>query len=175
MKWKDLPLKRELFGKLKSGRHISMDESEMYRALSEHEDTFRDFFGSIGFSLIRHSRNFFYFEGTGSGTFSTRAAVFFFILVEWLSDQGSSVTESLFGQLTQVDKLPHLDRDRYRKYMLEAGIDSRDSLLILLKRMDKLGFIHMEEERAFVFKTPAYRFLDLCNEIKAEETGENND
>jgi hypothetical protein len=173
--WKDLPLKRELFEKLKSGHHISMDESEMYRALSENEDTFRDFFGSIGFSLMRHSRNFFYFEGTGSGTFSARAAVFFFILVEWLSDQGSSVTESLFSQLTQVDKLPHLNRDRYRKYMLEAGIDSGDGLLTLLKRMDKLGFIHMEEERAFIFKTPAYRFLDLCNEIKEEETGENDD
>jgi hypothetical protein len=170
--WEDLPMKRELFDKLRNGRHVFLEDGEAFRTLSENENLFREFFGSLGFTLVRHSRDFFYFEGTGGG--SSKAAVFFFILVEWISDEGRGIAESLFEEPIPVEKLPHLTRDRYRKYLLETGIDCEDDLMNLLKRMEKLGFIHFEDEGAFVFKAPAYRFLDLCNEIKSEGTGEEN-
>lgn len=169
MNWKELPLKKELFELLRNGRHLSLADGSSFRALCDNEDLFREFFGALGFNLVRHDRDFFYFQGSAGGLFSARAAVFFFILAEWVSDNGGSVSRLLFEDSTTLEKLPHLERDRYRKYMQETGIDSEEGLVILLKKMEKLGFIEFENESAFVFRSPAFRFLDLCTEIKAEE------
>ncbi len=174
MNWEELPMKSELFELLRKGRHVSSVDGECFKELAENETVFRKFFASLGFLLERHEKDFFYFQGSKSSSFSAKAAVFFFILVEWISDQGGSTIQWLFEQVTHVDNLPHLERERYKKYMIETGIDSKDDLMNLLKKMEKLGFINFENERSFIFRKPAFRFLDLCREIKNEEETNGN-
>ncbi len=163
---------REAFEKLRSGCHLSIEDGECYRALADNEKDFTSLFASLGFALINHRRGFFYFKGgSGYSSFGSKVAVFFFILVEWISDSGGQVEEYLFNRLTMTSDLPHLKRDRYKQYMADAGIETEDSLGNLLKRMERLGFIRFQSEGIFRFKNPSYRLLDLCSEIIEEEEG----
>jgi chromosome condensin MukBEF MukE localization factor len=156
---------------LRSGRHVSHYDGRCYRALCENEREYRELFASLGFTLTRHDRDFFYLQGSGGGSFSAKAAVFFFIMAEWVSDNGESVTEALFESPVAIVKLPHLERERYRKYMAETGVDSEETLMNLLNRMQRLGFIEFQGEEGIIFRDPSYRFLDLCAEISAEGKG----
>lgn len=162
----ELPELKEVFGRLRSGRHVSSEDGAIYRALAEHEDEFRILFDSLGFVLLRHSRDFFYFKGSsGYSSFGTRIAVFFFILVEWIAERGDRLEETLLTQSFLIADLPHFQRERYRKYMAEAGMENEDSLHNLFQRMERLGFLRRENEHSLRFRTPAYRLLDLCAEI----------
>ncbi|PIE51936.1 hypothetical protein CSA37_09165 [Candidatus Fermentibacteria bacterium] len=169
MSWEELPLKKETFERLRTGRHVSHTDGECYRALCGNEEEYREFFASLGFTLTRHNRDFFYLQGISGGSFSARAAVFFFILVESISDNGESVTEVLFDSPIPLNKLPHFERERYRKYMAETGVETEEAFENLLKRMQRLGFIEFQGDEGIIFRDPSYRFLDLCAEIAAEE------
>lgn len=165
----ELPKLKEVFNKLRSGRHVSGEDGTIYGALAEHEEEFRALFDSLGFVLLRHRRDFFYFRGSsGYSSFGTRIAVFFFILVEWISEKGQRLEETLFTQSFLITDLPHFQRERYRKYMSEAGMEDEDSLHNLFQRMERLGFIRRENEHSLRFRTPAYRLLDLCTEVLGE-------
>ncbi|HRW77307.1 MAG TPA: hypothetical protein P5207_01440 [Candidatus Sabulitectum sp.] len=172
MSGEELPLIKELFERLRTGRHVYHADGECYRALCGNEEEYREFFASLGFTLTRHQRDFFYLQGSGGGSFSAKAAVFFFILAEWVSDNGESVTEALFESPVPLNKLPHLERERYRKYMAETGVDSEETLTNLLNRMQRLGFIELQGAEGIIFREPSYRFLDLCAEITTEEKSE---
>lgn len=175
MSWSELPRIGDIFDRLKNGRHISTDDGALYKALAENENEFRDLFASLGFSLVHHDRGFFFFKSDARfSQAGVRIAVFFFILVEWLSDRGEPLEEALFTRLFSSAELPHLEQKRYRAYMSEAGVDDEDSLDNLLRQMERSGFIRSEGERVFRFRTPAYRLLDLCAEALrdgAEEAG----
>ena len=95
-------------------------------------------------------------------------AVFTFILVESLADQGKQVEETLMTHTFTVIELPHLSTDRFIAYMRDVGVTSLDDLRQVLKNMRRLGFVEMVGDDLFRFRTPAYRFLDLCSELAAE-------
>lgn len=165
----ELPELKEVFKRLRSGRHVSGEDGAIYRALNEHEEEFRVLFDSLGFELLRHRRDFFYFKGSsGYSSFGTRIAVFFFILVESIAERGERLEETLFTQSFLIADLPHFQRERYRKYMAEAGMEDEDSLHNLFQRMERLGFLRREDEHSLRFRTPAYRLLDLCTEVLGE-------
>ena len=64
-----------------------------------------------------------------------------------------------------VPDLPHLKSARYRAYLKEAGSTNDDDLRGILRQLERFGFIHRHSEDSFTFRTPAYRFFDLCIEI----------
>ncbi len=173
MSWTDLAHLGEVFDRLRSGRHVSRDDTPIFRDLTEHEDEYRELFTALGFELVHHVRDFFYFRSDARYSHSgARMAVFFFILVEWLSDRGDAIEETLFSRPFDVSELPHLDQKRYRTYMEEAGAGDEESLGNLLKQMERYGFISREGERIIRFKAPAYRLLDLCAEVLKTDTSE---
>lgn len=171
----ELPELKEVFKRLRNGRHVSSEDGATYRALAEHEEDFRILFDSLGFVLLRHRRDFFYFRGSsGYSSFGTRIGVFFFILVEWIAEKGEQMEETLFSQPFLIADLPHFQRERYRKYMAEAGMEDEDSLHNLFQRMERLGFIRRDNEHSLRFRTPAYRLLDLCTEVLGESGEESS-
>jgi hypothetical protein len=92
-------------------------------------------------------------------------AVFVFILIESLSDQGEPVVDTLMTRTFAIPDLPHLKSARYRAYLKEAGASSEDDLRKVVNQLERLGFVQRHTEDAFTFRTPAYRFFDICIEI----------
>jgi len=98
--------------------------------------------------------------------------VFMFILIEWLSDQGHQVEESLMTMRFKVNELPHLHIERYTEYMKEAGIQAEEGLVDVLRSLERYGFLERIGTEAFRFKPPVFRFVDLCHLILGQSQSE---
>jgi hypothetical protein len=134
--------------------------------LRENPDAYQDLFHHLGFHLQVHQRDFFYFRGRDSLSLqASRMAVFVFILIESLSDQGEPVVDTLMTRTFSIPDLPHLKSARYRAYLKEAGAVSEDDLRGIVRQLDRFGFIQRQTDDSFTFRTPTYRFFDLCIEI----------
>ncbi len=134
--------------------------------LRENLDAYQNLFHHLGFRLQVHQRDFFYFRGKDSLSLqASRMAVFVFILIESLSDQGDPVVDTLMTRTFSVPDLPHLKGARYRAYLKEAGASSEDDLRGIVRQLERFGFIQRHTDDSFTFRTPAYRFFDVCIEI----------
>ena len=82
------PIFRELF----KGYHISRRDPELYAQLSNAQDQYRTLFKALGFELVCDTRGFYYFvpelAAAQVNKTAQRLALFTFILVEHLADQG---------------------------------------------------------------------------------------
>lgn len=164
-----LPRLKEVFEILRRGRHICPEDGDLYWAVHDNLDSFQDLFSHLGFHLKAHHRDFFYFHGQGSlSDTGARMAVFMFILLEVMGDQGKSVEEELMTATFSLSDMPHLSGNRYRSYMKEAGIDGEEGLELVIRNMERFGFLQRLREGSFRFRIPVYRFLDLCHEVLAE-------
>ncbi len=169
----DLPHMEDVFDALRRGRHITLRDGELFQALQNHQEEYAELFGNLGFDLVRHSRDFYYFRDENNFTDrASRIAVFMFILVEWLADQGEPVEETIMTRRFGVDELPHLESERYVNYMREAGVTDRGDLVRVVQAMDRFGFARRAGSGSFEFAPPIYRFLELCMEMVDEEDGE---
>ena len=165
----DLPRLRDVFEALRRGRHLCPEDGELYWALRDHREAFGELFGRLGFRLETHPRDFFYFAGEGSlSDVGVRLALFLFILVEALADQGVAVEETLMTRTFSVPDLPHLASERYRAYLREAGVEGEEGLGGVVRNLERLGFARRQGEGDFRFRPPVYRFLDLCQQVLAE-------
>lgn len=162
----DLPLLEEIFDALRRGRHLCAADGKSYWALRENLEAYQDLFHHLGFRLQVHQRDFFYFRGKDSlSPQASRMAVFVFILIESLSDQGEPVVDTLMTRTFSVPDLPHLKSARYRAYLKEASAASDDDLRKIVGHLERLGFVQRQTDDSFSFRTPAYRFFDVCIEI----------
>ena len=167
-----LPMLEEIFNELRRGRHICAADGKVYWALRDNLAAFQDLFGRLGFRLQAHQRDFFYFRGQDSlSPQASRMAVFVFILIEFLSDQGEPVVDTLMTRTFSVVDLPHFKSARYRAYLKEAGISGEDDLNGLLRQLERFGFIQRNTDNTFNFRAPAYRFFDVCIEILNRDEG----
>ena len=166
----DLPYLSEIFDALRRGRHLCATDGKLFRALRDNIEEYQHLFQALGFKLEVHNRDFYYFRGKDSlSPQASRMAVFVFILIETLSDQGEPVVDSLMTRTFSVSELSHLRSARYRAYMKEAGVTTEDDLRGILRQLDRFGFIKRHSENSFSFSTPAYRFFDVCIEILSRE------
>ena len=167
-----LPRLKDVFQALRRGQHICAADGETYRALEGHHDEFAALFRDLGFRFEHHRRGFYYFRGEDAmSETGRRLSVFMFVLVEWLGDSGRSIEESLLTQSFHLRKLTHLSHDRYRGYMAEAGVADEGQLERVLGHLERLGFVERITDDEFRFRTPVYRFLDLCLEFEEEDAG----
>ena len=166
----DLPHLSAVFEALRRGRHVSIIDGNLYAALKSRTDDFAALFGQLGFELIHHPRDFFYFVDRGNFTeLSARMAVFMFVLVEDLADRGDAVEETLMSRHFRYADLPHLSGERYRQLMREAGMTEPADVEHLVQIMERFGFAERLDDDSFAFRPPAYRFLDLCLDIAAKD------
>jgi hypothetical protein len=165
----DLPRLREVFDALRRGGHLCPEDGELYWALRDHRDAYAALFERLGFRLEAHPRDFFYFRGEGNlSDAGARMALFVFVLVEALADQGAAVEEALLTRTFGVAELPHLGSERYRAYLREAGIEGEEGLEGVVRNLERFGFARRLGEGRFQFRPPAYRFLDLCLQVLAD-------
>ena len=119
------PIFRELF----KGFHISRRDPELYAQLSNFQDQYRGLFKALGFELVCDTRGFYYFvpEQAAAQVNKTaqRLALFTFILVEHLADQGRDPMSVLDGGSLGRDELPSM-LEKYRDLFLQAEVQTPD-------------------------------------------------
>ncbi|MEJ2033641.1 MAG: hypothetical protein P8Y63_11505 [Deltaproteobacteria bacterium] len=165
-----LPLLSEIFDALRRGQHLCAEDGKPFWALRDNLDAYQDLFRHLGFRLEAHPRDFFYLRGNDNlSPQATRMALFVFILIESLADQGEPVVDTLMTQAFAIPELPHLNGARYRAYLKEAGASSEDDLRGIIRQLERFGFAKRLDDETFRFRTPAYRFFDLCIEILNRE------
>jgi hypothetical protein len=161
------PIFRELF----KGYHVSHRDAELYSQLSNQQDAYRALFRALGFELVCDSRGFYYFvpEQMGAQVNKTaqRLALFTFILVEHLADQGRDPLAVLDGGSLGRDELPPL-LEKYRDLFLQAEVTTQEELEEkVMRRMTQLGFAS-EDNGIYRFLPPMHRFLDVCLSVQQD-------
>ena len=161
------PIFRELF----KGYHVSRRDAELYSQLSNQQDQYRALFKALGFELVCDTRGFFYFvpEQMGAQVNKTaqRLALFTFIIVEHLADQGRDPLAVLDGGSLGRDELPPL-LEKYRDLFLQAEVQTQDELEEkVMRRLTQLGFAS-EENGIYRFLPPMHRFLDVCLSVQQD-------
>ncbi|MDO9625410.1 MAG: Mks condensin complex protein MksE [Pseudomonas sp.] len=161
------PIFRELF----KGYHVSRRDPELYAQLSNQQDQYRALFKALGYELVCDSRGFYYFvpEQMGAQVNKTaqRLALFTFILVEHLADQGRDPLAVLDGGSLGRDELPTL-LEKYRDLFLQAEVTSVEELEEkVMRRLNQLGFAS-EENGIYRFLAPMHRFLDVCLSVQQD-------
>lgn len=161
------PIFRELF----KGYHLSRSEPECYAQLSNMQDQYRALFMALGFELVCDPRGFYYFvpEQMGAQVNKTaqRLALFTFILVEHLADQGRDPIAVLDGGTLGRDELPSL-LEKYRDLFLQAEVTTQDELEErVIRRLTQLGFAE-DSNGIYRFLPPMHRFLDVCLSVQQD-------
>ncbi|MDP3847176.1 MAG: Mks condensin complex protein MksE [Pseudomonas sp.] len=161
------PIFRELF----KGYHVSRRDAELYSQLSNLQDAYRALFKALGFELVCDPRGFYYFvpEQIGAQVNKTaqRLALFTFIIVEHLADQGRDPLAVLDGGSLGRDELPPL-LEKYRELFLQAEVQTQDELEEkVMRRMTQLGFAS-EDNGVYRFLPPMHRFLDVCLSVQQD-------
>ncbi|OYT97010.1 MAG: chromosome partitioning protein [Pseudomonas sp. PGPPP3] len=161
------PIFRELF----KGYHVSHRDAELYSQLSNQQDQYRALFKALGFELVCDSRGFYYFvpEQMGAQVNKTaqRLALFTFIIVEHLADQGRDPLAVLDGGSLGRDELPPL-LEKYRDLFLQAEVQTQDELEEkVMRRLTQLGFAS-EDNGIYRFLPPMHRFLDVCLSVQQD-------
>jgi len=161
------PIFRELF----KGYHVSRRDPELYAQLSNFQDQYRMLFKALGFELVCDTRGFFYFVPDSAtpqvNKTAQRLALFTFILVEHLADQGRDPIVMLDGGSLGRDELPSL-LEKYRDLFLQAEVQTSDELEEkIMRRMTLLGFAN-EEHGIYRFLPPMHRFLDVCLSVQQD-------
>lgn len=161
------PIFRELF----KGYHISRSNPELYAQLASQQDQYRGLFKALGYELTCDSRGFYYFvpEQMGAQVNKTaqRLALFTFILVEHLADQGRDPLAVLDGGSLGRDELPAL-LEKYRDLFLQAEVTTQEELEEkVMRRLTQLGFAS-EDNGIYRFLAPMHRFLDVCLSVQQD-------
>lgn len=161
------PIFRELF----KGYHVSRRDAELYSQLSNQQDQYRALFKALGFELVCDTRGFYYFvpEQMGAQVNKTaqRLALFTFIIVEHLADQGRDPLAVLDGGSLGRDELPPL-LDKYHDLFLQAEVQTQDELEEkVMRRLTQLGFA-LDDNGIYRFLPPMHRFLDVCLSVQQD-------
>ena len=161
------PIFRELF----KGYHVSRRDAELYSQLSNQQDQYRALFKALVFELVCDTRGFYYFvpEQMGAQVNKTaqRLALFTFIIVEHLADQGRDPLAVLDGGSLGRDELPPL-LEKYRDLFLQAEVQTQDELEEkVMRRLTQLGFAS-EDNGIYRFLPPMHRFLDVCLSVQQD-------
>ncbi|WP_417661442.1 Mks condensin complex protein MksE [Pseudomonas sp.] len=161
------PVFRELF----KGYHVSRRDPELYTQLSNQQDQYRALFKALGFELTCDPRGFYYFvpEQIGAQVNKTaqRLALFTFILVEHLADQGRDPIAVLDGGSLGRDELPAV-LEKYRDLFVQAEVTTQDELEEkVMRRLCQLGFAS-EDNGIYRFLAPMHRFLDVCLSVQQD-------
>ena len=160
-----------IFRELLKGSHISRRDPELYSQLSTMQDSYRALFKAQGFELVCDSRGFYYFvpEQMGAQVNKTaqRLALFTFILVEHLADQGRDPLAVLDGGSFGRDELPPL-LDKYRELFQQAEVNTQEELEEkVMRRLTQLGFA-FDDNGSYRFLAPMHRFLDVCLSVQQD-------
>lgn len=161
----ELPQLRQIFDALRLGRHICAEDGMSFYSLRERFEEYARLFNALGFELCSHERGFYYFRARGDlGKGATQMAVFFFVLVDALGNEGQNVRDAIFEGDHRVDDLPHFKLETHRQCLAEVDIHKPEDLERIIDQLKRYGFVETSRRGTFRFRAPAWRFVDLCYE-----------
>lgn len=172
----DLPYLRDVFDRLRRGHHLSPEDEPLFSAVAARHEEYAGWFRQLGITLVRHPRDFFYFEpdaGEGEREALSRIAVFSFILVDHAANEGRPVEEYVFGQHFLISRLPHLSLDRYVALLRQVDVEEVSGLRQVVRNLERFGFAKVLGEDEFRFLRPFHRLLDKCLELASAPKGNN--
>lgn len=166
----DLPHLQEVFERLRRGWHLSPEDEPAFSAVALQVEAYAEYFAPLGIRLVRHPRDFFYFEPESAENIPDalpRIAVFSFILIDHAANQGRPIEDYLLGQHHIVSQLPHFTLDRYTAMLRQVAIEDLAGLRQVLKNMERYGWIKFVGEEEFRILRPFHRIFDKCLELSA--------
>src|SRR6266446_2043806 len=134
----ELPHLREVFDRLRRGWHLSPEDEPAFSAVVAQPEAYAEYFAPLGIKLVRHPRDFFYFEPESLENISDtlpRIAVLSFILIDHAANQGRPIEDYLLSQHFFISKLPHFTSDRYAAMLRQMEIEDAAGLRQVLKNM----------------------------------------
>jgi hypothetical protein len=164
----DLPHLQEIFDRLRRGCHLSPEDEPAFSAVAADSEAYAAYFAPLGLKLVRHPREFFYFEpdaGESGSDVLPRIAVFSFILIDHAANQGRPIEEFLLSQHFLISKLPHFTLDRYTALLRQMEVEDTAELRQILKNMERLDWAKFDGEEQFRFLRPFHRVFDKCLEL----------
>lgn len=167
---KELPYLKEIFDRLKRGYHLSPEDEPFFSALSASSDEYTAYFAPLGLTLVRHERDFFYFEPDNPENIPAtlpRIAVFSYILVDHAANEGRSIEEYVLGQNFLVSALPHFTLDRYAALLRQVEVFDEAELRQVLVHMERIGWVKWLGQDEFRFLRPFHRVFSKCLELSA--------
>jgi len=171
-----LPHLMTIFDRLKRGYHLGPDDQPEFSALaSPRFEEYFNYFAAIGFTLVRHERQFFYFEPENPETIPDtlpRIAVLSYIMIDHASNQGRSIEEFVFGQNFLITALPHFAFDRYKALLRQVDVYDTNDLRAVLHRMEQIGWVKIKGlgDDEFRFLRPFHRVFSKCLELSAADS-----
>lgn len=167
----NLPHLREAFDLLTRGAHLSSEDEPMFSALAAGYEGYRDYFAALGFELIRHEREFFYFAPDNPERVHDtlpRIAVFAYILIDHAANQGRPIEEYILGQNFLASALPHFTLERYSALLRQVDVHDAADLQRVLDNMERIGWLKWLGPDEFRFLRPFHRVFDRCMELAQE-------
>lgn len=162
----ELPFLDQIFETLQSGKHISFQDGDLYFAVQDKPDDYTQLFAALGFELISHQKEFYYFRlrGKANNDSTKQLALFIFLLIEHLDSRVDDLESALLEERFYIETLPHLKTERYRELMREVKVNDASGIQSVIKNMEKYGIVTTHNSSSFSFRSPVYRFLDICAE-----------
>lgn len=162
----ELPHLPEIFDTLRSGYHYTSEDGAVFRDVWNNFDAYRDAFAAFGLHLEKHPERILFLasrDDQDPGKRARKMGLFMLILIQWMGEREASIVPALFEKTFFVDTLPHLQSDRYKKYMKAVDVHDSDDLESVINTFVRFGFAETSGQ-GFRFRDAAYRFLDLCQE-----------
>jgi hypothetical protein len=164
-----------LFQKLRMGHHLSPDDEPLFSAVASDYPAYAAQFALLGLKLVRHPREFFYFEPDANDSMREtlpRIAVFSFVLIDHLANAGKPIEEFLLTSHFLISRLPHFSMDRYISLLRQVDVEDEGDLRQIVKNMERLGWAKFFGDEEFRFLRPFHRVFDKCLELaqKAQNT-----
>lgn len=169
----------EVFRLLRKGRHICVEDGPNYRIVEQEEDRYRTVLDALGYELIHHAQGFYYIKG--GKTFSSRGlqsiTIFVFLLFQYLEDNKQGEPDhtwlrSLTTKRFLIDELPHFGTQQHRAMMANLELTRATLHQRVLRVLDQLGMLEFIDDRSFRFRSPIYRFVDLCMAYSEDQWNE---
>jgi hypothetical protein len=166
----------EVFRFLRSGKHICRDDVAEYRDLERNEETYCLLFQGLGYELVHHGQGFYYFKG-GNYLSSQRLqaiTLFALILFQDLEDTKFQHAERawerrLLTRTFNVSELPHFQTAQRRSLLFTVGVTADTLHEKVLRPMARYGMLELQGTDQFQFRSPIYRFVDLCMQFASNE------
>ncbi len=164
----ELPYLREIFEQLTRGAHLGPDDEPWFSALSGAYERYAEYYRPLGFELVRHKREFFYFDPKEPEKIHDtlpRIAVFAYIMVDHAANRGQPIEEYLLGGNFLASNLPHFTLERYAAMLRQVDVHEASELKRVLDHMERLGWLKWTGPDEFRFLRPFHRVFDKCLEL----------
>lgn len=159
----------DVFRSLRSGKHICHDDIAEYRDLDRNEELYRALFQGLGYELVHHGQGFYYFKGDNYLSSLRLQAISLFVLVLFQDLEDKKFQESdgawerrLLMRTFGINELPHFQTSQRRSLMYAVGVTPDTLHDKVLRPLVRYGMLEMAGTEQFRFRSPIYRFVDLC-------------